>query len=225
MTIQENEKQEYTKIFGKGNQKISSDVFTYSHTMIKGCSKNCKDCKGTCYAVQRYKQYKNVRRKWDSNLALSKTKEFYNRFVNEIIKRKINIVRLFQSGDVYNKSFLNRLYKSIQDTPNTKYWGYTKNHDAMKLNELPNCNMIYSYINGFRNYGTQEYCNLLKQKFNAHICTLDEKAGEKCGNHCKYCLDKTHDKVCFVIHGSRKNKDDYESKVIEQLRALPDYVG
>ena len=54
-------------IFGKGNQKISSDVFTYSHTMIKGCSKNCKDCKGTCYAVQRYKQYKNVRRKWDSN--------------------------------------------------------------------------------------------------------------------------------------------------------------
>ena len=212
-------------MFGKGNQKISSDVFTYSHTMIKGCGKFCKDCKDTCYCIQRYKQFKNVRNKWDSNLELSKTNEFYNKFVNEIRTRKINTVRLFQAGDIYDTKFLNKLYKSIQDTPNTQYWGYTKNPNGLKLNELPNCNMIYSYIEGFRNYGSSNYCNLLKQKFNAHICNLDESKGEKCGNHCKYCLDKANSKVCFIIHGKNKCKDDYESKVIEQLKALPDYVG
>lgn len=212
-----------TSIFGKGNQKISSDVYTYSHTMIKGCSKHCKDCMKTCYALHSYKQYKSVKIKWDNNFELSKTNEFYNKFVGEILARNIKTVRLFQAGDVYSKSFLNRLYKSIKDTPNITYYGYTKNPIALKLNELKNCNIMYSYINGYRNYGTLEYCKLLKQKFNAHICKLDESKGEKCGNHCKYCLNKKHDKICFIIHGNQKNNDDYESKVIDYLKTLPDY--
>lgn len=207
-------------IFGKGNMKISSDVFTYSHTPIKGCGKNCKTCKGTCYALQSYHQYKEVKDKWDYNLALTKTNKFYSEVKQEIEKRKIRTVRLFQAGDVYSKSFLNKLYKVIQDTPNVTYFGYTKNKDALKLNELPNCNIIYSFINGYRNYGTEDYCKLLQDKFNAHICNLDESKGEKCGNHCKYCLDKEHDKVCFIIHGNKRKQDDYETQVINELREL-----
>ena len=40
---------------------------------------------------------------------------------------------------------------------------------------------------------------------------------------CKACL--TCDKVAIVIHGSQAKKDDYESKVIEELKQLPDYEG
>lgn len=200
----------------KGNMKIGKNCYIYSHTPILGCC-NCKECAGTCYANNQYTQYKQTKIAWDRNFELSKTDDFIKVFNGEIALNKIKLVRLFQSGDVYDLKFLKRLERVIKDNPQTFFYGYTKNEKALRLNKYANCNMIYSFIEGFRNYGSSEYCQLLHDKFDADICTLDESKGEKCMVDCQKCL--TSSKVCFVIHGKKKTKDLYEKTVIEKLQS------
>lgn len=213
-------------ILSKGNIKLADDCFIYSHTPIKGCGAGCKDCKYTCYAKAIYDFRKSVRNKWDTNLALSLTAKFHPMFCAELKARKVKKVRLMQAGDFYNNAVTNKFYKIIKDNPDVVFYGYTKNKKAFdKLNELPNCNIMYSYINGYLNYGSEEYCKLLAQKFGCHICMLDEAAGEKCTRDCTYCLDKKSAArgVCFVIHGTHKGDLSYEQSVMDKLKALPDY--
>lgn len=203
-------------LLSRGNKKLDRGTYIYSHTPIVGCSKNCKDCAGTCYANNQYLQYKQTKIAWDRNFELSKTDDFIKVFNGEIAFNKVKLVRLFQSGDVYDMKFLKRLERVIKDNPQTFFYGYTKNEKALRLNKYANCNMIYSFIEGYRNYGSRQYCELLRDKFGAEICELDESKGEKCMRDCTKC--QTCSKVCFVIHGKKKTKDLYEQTVIDELK-------
>lgn len=203
------------KLFANGNHKLDKTVGVFSLPPIKTCV-NCSTCAKTCYAMQQYKQYTNTRRAWDYNHELAKTNKFYNEVCNQLKTSKKQIIRLHASGDFMDNEYINKWYNIIKDNPNTLFYGYTKNDNALKLNELPNCNIINSFINGYRNYGSAEYCQLLHDKFGAYVCNL--KDGEKCMRECKACL--THDKVAIVIHGNQKNNDDYETKVIEELKGV-----
>ena len=204
------------KLFAKGNKKIDKAVGVYSLPPIKTCV-NCATCSKSCYAVQAYKQYPHSKHAWDYNFSLSKTDKFYTETCKQLNTRKPKkIIRLHASGDFYSQEYIDKWYNIIKDNPNTMFYGYTKNIEALKLNELDNCNIIYSFIEGYRNYGTIEYCQLLHDKFGAYICHLDESKGEKCMKECQACL--TH---AIVIHGTGTNHDDYESKVIDELRKLP----
>lgn len=210
-------------ILSKGNAKLDRSCFIYSHTPVVGCGPWCKDCAKTCYAMNSYKQYKNVKAKWDANLALSKTNNFYAAFCKELKERKVKKVRLMQAGDFYNDSIINKFYYIIRDNPQVTFYGYTKNKRAYdKLNKLLNCNIIYSFVNGFLNYGSEEYCKLLHKKFGCHICSLNEEAGEKCMRDCDVCMRKSSAKtgVCFVIHGTKKGDRSYENSVIEKIKKI-----
>ena len=204
------------KLFANGNHKLDKTVGVFSLPPIKTCV-NCSTCAKTCYANQAYKQYKNSRNAWDYNYKLSKdTDKFYSEVCKQIKRSNKKIYRLHSSGDFYSEKYINVWNRIIKDNPQVKFYTYTKNKDALKLNKLDNCNVINSFINGYRNYGSEEYCQLLHDKFGAYICNL--KDGEKCMRDCKACL--THDKVAIVIHGSQKNKDDYEQLVMNKLREL-----
>lgn len=216
------------EILSKGNKKIDKSCYIYSHTPIKGCGRGCKDCKGTCYAKPLYDMRKQVKAKWDRNLELTKSDDLYTRFCNELKDRKVEKVRLMQAGDFYNDKVITRFYNIIKDNPQVTFYGYTKNVRAYKkLNKLTNCNIVYSYVNGYLNYGSEEYCELLHQKFGTYICRLDETKGEKCTKDCTACMSKDVSKngVCFIIHGMHQKDRTYENSVIETLRALPDYKG
>ena len=212
------------KLFAKGNYKLDKSVGIFSLPPVITCV-NCATCKNTCYARQQFNQYTSTRRAWTYNHELSKTKEFYFKACEQLQQKgSKDIIRLHSSGDFYDNEYIDKWYNIIKDNPNKMFYTYTKNYaNAKRLNELPNCNVINSFIHGYRNYGTTEYCELLKQKFGAYVCTLDVHKDMKCMRDCKVCL--THDKVAIVIHGNKRKQDDYESKVIEKLRALPDYVG
>ena len=210
------------KLFANGNLKLDKSVGVFSLPPVKTCV-NCKTCAKTCYAMQAYKQYTNTRNAWDYNFKLSKTHEFYNETMKQIKTSKKDIFRLHSSGDFYNDEYIEKWHDIIKNNPDKQFYTYTKNKKALVLNDLPNCNVIYSFINGYRNYGSEEYCQLLHDKFNAYVCNIDKNKHEKCMKDCKACL--TCDKVAIVIHGSQAKKDDYESKVIEELKQLPDYEG
>lgn len=214
-------------ILTNGNKKLDKGCFIYSHTPITGCGAWCKDCAKTCYAKPLYDLRPAVRKKWDANLALSKRPDFYAKFCQELKDRSVKVVRLMQSGDFYNDAIINKFYRIMRDNPGVRFYGYTKNERAYKkLNMLPNCNIVFSYVKGYLNFGSKEYCNLLHKKFGTYICKLDEEAGEKCTRDCKVCLDKVASKngVCFEIHGIHRKDLTYENAVMADLQALPDHT-
>ena len=96
----------------------------------------------------------------------------------------------------------------MQELPDVKFYGYTKVAAAInELNKLPNCNIIYSFIGGHRNYGNKAYCKELQKEYGAHICNLPK--GKRCMDDCKVCLQAS--KVAFEIHGMHAKQDTYTS--------------
>ena len=208
------------KLFANGNLKLDKSVGIFSLPPVKTCV-NCSTCSKTCYANQAYKQYTNTKNAWDNNYELSKTEEFIDAVCEELKHTRKEIIRLHSSGDFYNEEYINKWRKIMELNPNKQFYTYTKNINALELNDIDNCNVIYSFINGYRNYGSEEYCQLLHDKFNAYVCKIDKNKHEKCMRECKECL--YNDKVAIVIHGNKAKQDTYEIKVIEELKQLPNY--
>lgn len=204
-------------MFSKGkNSKLSKDVAIFNLPAIKTCP-NSETCRDTCYARQAEECYKECRVQRESNYTTAKqaTKtEFFEYIMNELDKNKAKIVRLHESGDFFNDEYIGKWLMIIKENPNIQFYGYTKVKNALILNEFKNCNIIYSFVNGLRNYGTQMYCNALNLAYNAFICP-HENQKHFCMGECKECL--TRDKVCFVIHGNRAKKDTYETRAERYL--------
>lgn len=211
-----------TKLFANGNLKLDKSVGIFSLPPVKTCV-NCSTCSKTCYALQAYTQYTRARIAWDNNYELSLSDAFVEEVCEQIKHSRKVIYRLHSSGDFYSEEYINKWREIMQANPDKKFYTYTKNKLALSLNDMDNCNVIYSFINGYRNYGSEEYCQLLHDKFGAYVCQIDKSKHEKCMRECKECL--YNDKVAIIIHGNKAHKDTYENKVIEELKKLPDYIG
>jgi len=201
-----------------GNKKLASYVGCWSMTPIVACY-DCSTCASSCYGVQAVTQYKQSRECYSRNYDLSKrTDEFIQQMSNEIQLKGWRIVRLHSvGGDFYNEEYTNAWETIMLRNPNTMFYTYTKNPHSLRLNYLENCNIIYSFIETpiglLRNYGSEEYCNLVSELFNVHICSLDESKGEKCMKDCTHCLTGSQ---CLIIeHGVGAKKDTYETDVDE----------
>lgn len=210
------------EIFSNGkNAKIGSNVSILNLPPIKTCT-NCKTCQGSCYARFRY-QYPNVQRRWDRNLEMTKLDNFAAISTIELTYKGTPIVRFHESGDFYNDTYIDKCVDLAMSNPHIQFYGYTKNKNALRLNALANVNIIYSFINTpvgeVRNYGTQEYCEYLRDNYNSFICPHDKswhEQGKKCMVDCKECL--TCNSVCFVEHGRSAKKDTYSDETLKLLR-------
>lgn len=199
-------------LLSRGNSKISKDVGIFNLPAIKTCP-NSATCKDTCYAFNAEVMYKKTKEQRQRNFDLIKTTpyKFMIDMIEEINSKGIKIVRLHESGDFFSPSYIYYWEVIIKKCPDTMFYGYTKVFDKVsRLNKLTNCNIIDSLSNGVRNYGTKEYCETLNKKYGHHICKLPHDG--KCMVDCKVCLEKQ--KVCFIIHGTKKNKDTYKNEVI-----------
>ena len=192
----------------RGNIKVKAWMF--SLPPIKSCL-NCSSCASACYATKSYRQYPSVKALWNSNFNLVKQDMFklyddLDRQLNSISKRsKLKIVRIHQSGDFYNQTYVNMWYDLVSKYPNITFYGYTKVDkllDISKLNSLTNCNIITSYVNDKLNFGTIDYVSELVKESNAIICPAtygDNKGDVKCGLTCFHCMNKDSS-VAFVQH-------------------------
>lgn len=211
------------EIFTNGNNaKIGNNVSILNLPPVVTCT-NCATCANTCYAKFRY-QYPNVKKRWNENWEATKQDDFVTRSTIELKYKATPIVRFLESGDFYSDEFIDKCMQLAIANPHIQFYGYTKNKNALVLNALANCNIIYSFINTeigeVRNYGNSEYCQYLKDNYNANICPHDEtwKAqGKKCMIDCQLCL--TSDKMCFVEHGTRAKKDTYSNETLEKLKS------
>lgn len=106
-----------------------------------------KDCIKGCYARQGTFTWSNVNQAYENRLELTKQINFVDTIVNELDRRKtIKIVRIHDSGDFYNKEYLNKWLEIINKKPNIRFYAYTKMIPLFLGLKLPkNFTVIYSY--------------------------------------------------------------------------------
>lgn len=215
-------KEKPVEIFTNGNNsKIADIVSIINLPPIITCT-NCATCAGSCYANFRY-QYPNVNKRWNRNWECTKADNFVEKATIELQYKGTPIVRFHESGDFYSDDYIDKCFDLAVANPNVFFYGYTKNKKALKLNALANVNIIYSLIETpigeVRNYGTQEYCEYLRDNFGVFICPHDntwKNENKRCMTTCDKC--KTLDKVCFIEHGRKAKKDPYPKATLEKLK-------
>lgn len=209
------------EIYSNGNNtKLGNNVSILNLPPIKTCV-NCSTCAGSCYARFRY-QYPNVQKRWNRNLEMTQRGDFVELSTIELKYKATPIVRFHESGDFYNDEYIDKCFDLAVANPNISFYGYTKNKNALRLNVLSNVNIIYSFVDTnigeVRNYGTKEYCEYLRDNYNATICPhgyTADKENFKCMIDCQECL--TCDNVCFVEHGNRASKDTYSRDTLWEM--------
>jgi hypothetical protein len=190
----------------KGNYKLPKSTGIFNLPAGSTCP-NCKDCYDTCYARQAEIQYAAVRnfRAENERLARNELIELTKLIKKQIKRQNIKIVRIHESGDFFSDDYMVAWAGIAADCHDVKFYGYTKEKKALALNNMENMNIIYSYVQGKRNYGSREYVLDLKQKYGTYICPA-----KGCLTECTHCL--TEDSVAFEIHGNLKRKDTYEKE-------------
>ena len=196
-----------------GNSKMPKYVGIFNLLAKEDCL-NSFTCENTCYAL--FRQGLPVIynfRKTNSILARKQLNLLKYLLLKQIAKEKIRIIRIHEAGDFISKEYIN-MWSSIADIISPlkiNIFTMTKTYDIFSkeinaANTKSNFNIANSFINGYRNYGSEEYCNKLVKKQGAFKCP-DHHDGI-CMTRCKYCL--TESSPCFVIHGNLKNRDKYK---------------
>ena len=204
------------KRLSRGNSKLAACVGIFNLPAVHSCL-NCKDCLDSCYARQAQIQYPNVREFRNANYHLAKVSPevLTELLLAQIDSEKIRIVRIHESGDFFSADYLKLWYNIAIQRPHVMFYSYTKvihlfEGEFELLNTLPNVNIINSFIDGHRNYGSGEYVASLINTYGCFLCP-----GEGCMSACTHCLTK--DNVVFQIHGTLKTKDTYKEKIYENV--------
>ena len=191
--------------FVEGNSKIHKSVLCFSIPPVKTCP-NCSLCKSTCYALQAYQQYPNVRRAWNHNYKMTRDEpELFRNVVKKTLDNvEQDMTRIHVAGDFFSQAYLD-LWTSIACLTNKRFYVYTKAMDHWNfqaLEKLENINIINSIApDGLPNYGPPTRVFFLRQEFDYYVCPATRPhSAVKCGLDCTYCHIKGNNKVAFIQH-------------------------
>lgn len=181
-----------------GNGKLHK-MLVFDLPAVLSCN-NCASCKNTCYAIQQQLQYSDCRvfRNTNFHMANFNLNELQSLIEAQLQSTKLKVVRIHSSGDFFSQQYIDMWIKVISKFKDINFYAYTKVEKMYKFKKLANFNLITSLIEGKLNYGSLEYCNKLKDKYNAFICPCGINKDIKCGIDCNYCV--TNKKVCFLQH-------------------------
>lgn len=181
-----------------GNKKLDKTIAIFN--LPAGKSYTCKqDCPG-CYAKKAQYLYPQVLPCRITNWEISKKDSFVSAFceaLNKAIKAGCNVVRLHESGDIYNLDYCNKLGEIAALYPEIKFYYYTKTNYRV-TGENVNC--VNSFLpDGNLNYGDMDYCKVMAKLHNIPVCPVTMKVKKaKCGLTCTMCQVLPH--MLFVIH-------------------------
>ena len=105
-------------------------------------------CKDICYADKGTYKYPNVQAKYHSNYELTKNAPaFIEQIQKELIKKRVEYVRIHSSGDFYSMKYLKTWLEIARNFPNIIFYGYTKSVSLLQSLELP-VNFIFCFSIG-----------------------------------------------------------------------------
>jgi hypothetical protein len=197
----------------RGNRKLHSCVAVWSLPAGRTCPGAGK-CKQYCYAFKVQKGLNGVvlNARWN-NFRASLRPDFVQRTVALILSLHVVAVRVHESGDFYNQTYLNMWAEIARQLPQIRFFAFTKSlHlDLTPLTSLENFTVIKSFDGVFDSVIDKTTDNYAKVIDNAqdveageHLCiarTTKRQSEKVCGNTCTYCFEAGHKvKVCFLKH-------------------------
>lgn len=191
-------------IVRRGNHKLPSTIGIFNLPQRTTCPGATAWCKLHCYAKKAERSYKQVipYRQW--TFQMSKREDFVEMINAELSRlRKKKHIRIHESGDFYNQTYVNKWYEIIKANPHIRFTFYTKSFallDFSKIRRLKNVNAFASIdmstpkevlkkANGWMKAYIYD-CNTPADTF---ICTGSCKT-------CSHCYNKETGNVAFKPH-------------------------
>jgi len=105
-----------------------------------------KDCVKFCYAQKGAYNFGNVKPLYEQRYNLTKSNVFI-KAINESIKaKKVDILRIHDSGDFYSNQYINKWLTIAKENKKVIFYAYTKSIPLFEKINLPqNFIVIYSY--------------------------------------------------------------------------------
>ena len=103
-------------------------------------------CIKFCYAKKGAYIWSNVYPAFEKRLQISMQDNFVDLMIAEIKKKKVDYVRVHDSGDYYDKRYLAKWFKIAELLPNVRFYSYTNEVGMIKnLESIPkNYDFIFS---------------------------------------------------------------------------------
>jgi len=132
------------------SKEMNKRVFNFGITAYKSMSGKlicpfAKDCVKYCYAQKGAYSWSNVKPAFEKRYELTKTDDFINLMNSEIKRKKVDFLRIHDSGDFYSKLYIQKWFTIANDNPNVKFYAYTKSFILFQgLNIPDNLDIIFS---------------------------------------------------------------------------------
>jgi len=125
------------------SKTIGKRVFNFGITAYKSMTGKlicpfAKDCVKFCYAQKGAYSWSNVKPAFEKRYELTKTDNFINLMNSEIKRKKVDFLRIHDSGDFYSKSYIQKWFTIANDNPKVKFYAYTKSFILFQGLTIPN---------------------------------------------------------------------------------------
>jgi len=160
------------------------------------------ECIKFCYAKKGAYIWSNVSPAFEKRLQISMQDNFVDLMVAEIKKKKVEYVRVHDSGDYYDKRYLAKWFKIAELLPNVRFYSYTNEIGMIKKSkDIPkNYDFIFS--------GSGKQRDLIDKNTDRHTKIFDGLESLKkdkytdCSNYDLYATRWYNDtkKVGLVYH-------------------------
>ena len=155
------------------SKTMGKRVFNFGITAYKSMSGKlicpfAKDCVKFCYAQKGAYSWSNVKPAFEKRYELTKTDNFINLMNDEIKRKKVDFLRIHDSGDFYSKAYIQKWFTIANDNPNVKFYAYTKSFILFQGLTIPdNLDIIFSEGG--------KHDNLINTKIDRHARIFDNK--------------------------------------------------
>ena len=127
-----------------------------------------KDCVKFCYAQKGAYIWGNVSPAFEDRYEATKQADFVERMTADIKRRKVDFVRVHDSGDYYSKEYRDKWFEIAKQNPTVKFYSYTKSVPLFKGVDIPeNYDLIFSL--------GSKVDNMIDQSVDRHSKIFDTK--------------------------------------------------
>lgn len=213
---------EYDWLTRNSKMRKMSGIKTYnwgipayqSSTGFKTCP-NAAACAKGCYATQGAYKFSNVAKVFEARLKLAQSPRFANIIHAEIKRRKVERLRIHDSGDFFSIEYLERWLGIIRANPTVQFYAYTKMVSMFKqytLDGLIPSNFIVIYSYG----GTED--KLIDKNVDRHSWVFSsvealQDAGYADAHEDDSIAVGSNPKIGLVYHGTKNYNNTDWSKV------------
>lgn len=102
-------------------------------------------CVKYCYAQKGAYTWGNVKPAFERRYEATKRDDFVEIMVEELIKKKVDYLRIHDSGDYYSNNYIYKWFAIANALPNVRFYSYTKSIPLFLNKKIPeNMDIIFS---------------------------------------------------------------------------------